>query len=200
MIQLSLNEYSALVKRAARGALIEWGYAEDFAKIAVWLNQYATQLLGITNHQINDYILQFLIAHQNQPEQFDAPCTASLQQSTITPRSNSYPNLYLNPLVISSLIRDLDWHNHNIQSQINNIAYSLILLPCCYQYIDKAQYYLLLAEQVDTIQLVKKSVVPIELSVSDNRISLSNEALRQFEKLMLNICVPETEASLSDAG
>ena len=197
MQELSLNEYSTLCKRAARGAGMEWGDAETFAKLSAWLIKHGSEpTINLKSEDIVSYSVEFLLKLKQNPESYTAPPIEKIEN--IKNGILSFQQGQLNPIRMTSVIEDFDLLGKSLH--INNIAYPLLLLPVVYWYIDKLEIKQWFATERANIQLDTQQPNLTLSSSTNSRVILCDNDLKQLEQLSLQICVPESELSLKDAG
>lgn len=206
MQQLSFNEFHTLLKRAARGAGLEWGYAEELAYSACWLASNSNVLFDKNQHKDNqliaEYVLAFLLDYQRNTADYKNPNANSLNQGLFVveqPNTNSK----LNPLVIATLINDLAMFDSTDSISIENIAFPLLIIPYCQQCVTVGMVEELLLVFQSNIQLQtnkQESISDLTKTEQQQRVNISGVTKNHLEQLLLTMCVAESEASLKDAG
>ncbi len=200
MQSLSLNEFNTLLKRAARGVGMEWGYAEMFAQLCIMLIKQP--LMGnVEQSKIVNYCVLFLQQLNQTPAWFVAPDATQIHQGLLTVGVEKRDkDKVLNPVIVACILSDFEWKNTSLK--ITNIGFPALLLPIVHQYIG----------EVDAKQWaeVKLSDMIIDFCATSNikrdkpstvsRVFISKDELNQLNQLMLQMCVPESELSLKDAG
>ena len=108
----SLSEIDAQCKKAARGAGLAWGYAEEAGKTARYLA--ALQLPGAS------LLAHYLPKYLQQPEQFQTPAALEAEAATLAT---------LCPIQTAAYLCDKASSLTQHSQRLEQVAYPLLLLP-----------------------------------------------------------------------
>ena len=163
----SLNEIDAHCKKAARGCGFEWGYAEEFGKIARWLAAY--NLPGVS------VIAHYLIQKHSSAEEFSKPI--AINQFEFKAANNSS----LCPIKLGSFLSDTAQINENTVLKFNNLAYPILLLPYLAQLTS------------DFNQTIIYRYEQVEVQFSNGQLNLTDTDTLTCEQTSIASCTFDSE-------
>lgn len=199
----SLNEIEALSKKAARGAGLSWGLAEEAAMAVRWLTAYGFD--GVL------HLADLLEKHDGKPIQELAPTSLS---ETIWRASSDE----LNPIVAGAALSDCAFRLRKAPMCMQNVCHPLLILPFLQGASEIAERPLVLRWSTVSIAVQKGGIhvqgadkdlsthkaAQIEISIADNnhewqtpglRAAATTQDMRRLNKLAQRTYAPATEES-----